>query len=105
MSHTAGESYRPSNGSEGEGFTERYCDRCERDARYRETHDGRDGCQILAASMLFDFGSPDYPKEWVYGSNCKPTCTAFEEEVSPEERERREAIAQGQTDLFGEERK
>lgn len=75
-------------------FTETYCDRCEGDAIYRETDDGKDGCPLLANSMLYEVGEEGYPAEWVYNENRCPTCTAFEEEVSPEVRaERRERAA------------
>ena len=44
--------YRPSNGSEMDGFLEAFCFHCARDAAFRETNyegDGELGCQILAA--------------------------------------------------------
>lgn len=86
-----GKPYQPSNGTDGMCFTDAYCDRCESDALYRETDHGPDGCQILAASMLYTIGEPEYPKEWKYGDDGYPTCTAFEAEVAPEIRaERRE---------------
>lgn len=98
-------SYRPANGTEGMVFMEIYCERCERDARYRETDDGEDGCPIVAASMLYDIGEEGYPKEWVYGADGRPTCTAFEEELEPEARARRAELEElkrrGQGDLFG----
>jgi len=74
-------SYIPSNGSEGEGFQESFCNRCARDAAFRETDYEGDpalGCQILANTMAIPFNSPDYPKEWIQdddGGN--PRCTAF----------------------------
>ena len=102
----SGRPYRPSNGTEGMCFTETFCDRCEKDARYRETNDGEDGCPLLAASMLYDIGEAEYPSEWIEDER-GPRCTAFELEGTPEERARRveleELKVRGQGDLFGSE--
>lgn len=71
--------YRPSNGSEGEGFLEAYCFHCERDRAFRDTNyegDGALGCQILAATYRYDVNHPDYPKEWIEDERGS-RCTAF----------------------------
>lgn len=73
--------YRPSNGTEGEIFDAVYCENCARDRRYRETLDGRDGCNILVHALAYDLNHPEYPKEWVYLAGV-PTCTAFAAEES-----------------------
>lgn len=100
-----GKPYRPSNGTEGMIFTDAYCDRCEKDALYRESNDGKDGCPLLANSMLYEVGEEGYPTEWKFGEDRTPTCTAFEAEVTPEVRaerlERSEMEKRGQCDLFG----
>ena len=91
--------YRPSNGTEGLSFMERFCYACERDAKYRETELGEDSCPIASEATLGGGA-----KEWSYDAKGEPTCTAFEPEVSEEvrrEREERAAlIAAGQKDLF-----
>lgn len=69
--------YRPSNGTEGEGFMGSFCDECQRDAKYRETDDGADGCPILAAALIFNVKDEQYPNEWTYDAEGNPTCTAF----------------------------
>jgi len=66
--------YRPSNGSDGELFMLEFCYRCER-------YDEDTGCPILFASMAYDLGDAEYPKEWVKeddGSEAR--CTAFQAE-------------------------
>jgi len=76
--------YRPSNGTEGMAFTDAFCDRCERDARYRKTDNPEYACKILSATLIHDIGDKDYPKEWIQdddGSN--PRCTAFQAEAKP----------------------
>lgn len=78
----------------------RFCDRCEREQKYRETEDGRDSCPIVCTTMLYSPGESRYPPEWIRDEN-GARCTAFEDELSAEERARRQAIADGQTDLFG----
>lgn len=85
--------YRPSNGTEGEMFMEEFCFHCARDAKFRETQDGEDGCPILADTYVYEKDDPKYPKEWVYdpdkmvkegvltiGGEDGARCTAFEEE-------------------------
>lgn len=74
--------YRPSNGCEGFDFMARFCDRCERDRRYRETQDGADGCRIVADTFVYAATDPRYPKEWIYDEAGYPVCTAFEKEGS-----------------------
>ncbi|BAS55304.1 hypothetical protein NIES2135_54180 [Leptolyngbya boryana NIES-2135] len=62
-----GKPYRPSNGTEGEIFMRRWCERCEKDVN--------EDCSILAQSML---GEVD---EWQYWGD-KPLCTAWEKRTS-----------------------
>lgn len=63
--------------------------------------DGKDSCPIASAAMCFDLKDPEYPAAiWVYADDGKPTCLSFEAELSEAERDRRAAIAAGQTDLF-----
>ena len=71
--------YRPSCGMEGLDFQEEYCFRCAKEAKYRETDDGADGCQILTATYLYPVSDPRYPKEWITDEQ-GPRCTAFEAE-------------------------
>jgi len=69
--------YRPSNGCEGLDFQEEFCSRCTKEAKYRETDDGADGCPILTATFLYAADDPRYPKEWVQ-DEVGARCTAFE---------------------------
>ena len=66
--------YRPSCGSEGADFMAAWCDRCERDAAFRE--DRGDSCPIAVATMVYRETDPDYPPEWRI-TNGRPHCTAF----------------------------
>lgn len=66
--------YRPSNGTEGVAFIERFCGRCARDVN----HD----CPILAATFAFDIGEDDYPREWIQ-DDAGARCTAFVPEGEP----------------------
>lgn len=61
--------YRPSNGTEGECFQAKFCDRCWKN--------GKQGCLIAARTQFFDETDPEYPKQWRY-ANGRPVCTAFE---------------------------
>ncbi len=60
--------YRPSNGTEGEMFMERWCYHC--------VHEQT--CGIILKTLLFDVEDLEYPGEWQYGTNGQPKCTAFE---------------------------
>ena len=65
--------YRPSNGTEGEFFMERYCYHCKRDV------DPAGFCEILARSMAFGVDEPDYPSELVRNEDgIGGTCIEFE---------------------------
>lgn len=66
----AGEKWRPSNGTEGEIFTNSWCGQCKRNMPGL--------CSILAATMVYDEASEHYPSEWQYGDDGQPKCTAFE---------------------------
>lgn len=61
-------------------FDEAWCEHCERDREYREGGPDADpaiACQIIADIFAFEIDDPKYPKEWVYGRDGKPCCTAF----------------------------
>jgi hypothetical protein len=72
---TTPERYRPSCGSEGMDFMERFCSRCWRDAAF-QAGEG-DSCPIAAATMAFDVDDPEYPSEWIE-DDAGARCTAFE---------------------------
>lgn len=79
--------YRPSNGTDGEIFESRFCDRCKREAKYRRTGDGADGCTIATMAAGFGIGDLEYPKEWVISigdaTGMTARCTAFRHEDDP----------------------
>lgn len=71
------QTYRPSNGSEGEAFMGVWCSKCERDRARREDHDA-DGCEIIALTMALSIDDPNYPSEWIISpDHGRPICTAF----------------------------
>jgi hypothetical protein len=75
-----GASYRPSNGTEGDFFFDRFCFHCERDRKFQEGGDGSEGCDILARTFALDEDDPNYPTEWVWADedgDVVPVCTAF----------------------------
>jgi len=74
----AGKKYRPSNGSEGEIFTDYYCARCVREEFMHTMNDNDKKCEILTSTMFFDVDDEKYPSEWQYTKDGQPTCTAFE---------------------------
>lgn len=67
-------SYRPSNGSEGMGFTGEFCDNC---VHENPDPDSKRKCELLSATMMLDPWEKGYPREWQYTPEGKPTCTAF----------------------------
>jgi hypothetical protein len=87
--NTPGESFRPSNGTEGEMFMERWCHQCVKDIN--------GDCNIITDAMMFDIDDHEYPRAWIHDATGQPSCTAFQEiGVDP-------AIkpAPGQLSLFG----
>lgn len=70
--------YRPSNGDEGDWFTEAHCARCVHDQAFRERREGY-GCDILVRTMFLDVGDENYPREWCYDAEGHPTCTKFKQ--------------------------
>lgn len=75
----AGQSYRPSNGTEGEYFHAAACARCTKWERGHDPEGFDDGCLIQDRAIMFEKDDPAYPKQWVYGRDGQPTCTAFDE--------------------------
>jgi len=74
--------YTPANGTEGEVFFENWCCHCSRDKAMREGADFDDCddnelCEIIAAG----FRGP--VKEWIWGEDGQPCCTAFVEHPKP----------------------
>jgi len=67
--------YRPSNGTEGDMFQEKFCEKCVYDDYDNDVY-----CEILGDSMAFNVDDKEYPKEWTYDKNGCPTCTAFNTE-------------------------
>jgi len=65
--------YRPSNGSEGMAFQDRWCDQCTKDFAGPEQ-----GCPIIVKAMVFDEEDAGYPPEWTYDEHGQPCCTAFD---------------------------
>lgn len=65
--------YRPSNGTEGDGFMASHCFQCLHD---NPDPDQNPKCDILTASMCYGLNDPEYPKQWVYKDG-KPTCLSF----------------------------
>lgn len=62
------ELYRPSNGTEGDAFRGRFCERCTK----------VDTCDMPARSMAFDVKDAEYPREWVRDDYGNGKCTVFE---------------------------
>lgn len=74
--------YRPSNGTEGQFFYEAWCAKCSRDAAFRNNDNDRPrGCSIIARALIYDLDDPQYPKEWIQGTDdgvfSETRCTAF----------------------------
>lgn len=66
-------SYIPSNGTEGMGFTENFCEQC---IHQNPDPNSPKQCELLLASLFYYPTDPEFPKEWIYKDG-KPTCTKF----------------------------
>ncbi len=69
------EKYRPSNGSEGMWFMEKFCENCIHDNPDLEKESPR--CEIIALTMCLDAEDDRYPEEWTYDADGNPVCTNF----------------------------
>ncbi len=75
--NTTPKKYQPSNGTEGMEFTDKFCMRC---IHCNPDSDGDKQCEILLATIIYDYNEPPaYPEEWIYDEDDKPTCTKWEE--------------------------
>lgn len=84
----AGKPYRPSNGTEGAIFIDNWCAQCERDHGMMaglplEDCDDNSICGIIADTYCYAVDDPAYPKEWQYGNDGQPRCTAYLEKGQP----------------------
>lgn len=68
------EKYQPSNGSEGEWFTEKYCMNC---IHCDPDPEGAKQCEILCKTFVFSPADEEYPNEWTYNDEGKPVCTSW----------------------------
>lgn len=68
---SAGKPYRPSNGLEGDLFRQAFCGNC---IRWNEDV----GCRIAHDTMDYCKDDPEYPREWIYGDDGQPKCTAYQ---------------------------
>ena len=75
--------YRPSCGTEGLMFFEKYCANCKHDSKEEEP------CEIIMYTMFYDIDEPEYPKEWIYQDD-KPTCTAHTPQNTTKEKQKNE---------------
>ncbi len=66
--------YCPSNGTEGMGFIEHFCDNC---IHQHPDPNNPKQCIILCRTMCYNINDKEYPEEWIYDENDKPTCTAW----------------------------
>ncbi len=76
--------YRPSNGTEGEGFIYSFCCQCAHSEHLQPGARDTDpaGCPILDLTFLHDVDDPEYPKQWIQDES-GPRCTAFVPEGQP----------------------
>jgi len=61
--------YLPSNGTEGEIFISKWCEKCTKDTSLRN---GSKFCIILTKTMM-----EGNVKQWIYNDKNEPICTAF----------------------------
>lgn len=67
-------SYRPSSGTEGMWFEEKFCMNC---LHCNPDPDGKKQCDIMFNAFFYETNEEKYPKEWIYDENDQPTCTAW----------------------------
>lgn len=65
------EPYRPSNGTEGDIFMDKFCFNCKNNPE-------ENPCLILRDSLAYHIDNPHYPKEWIEDEKGE-RCTAFQD--------------------------
>jgi hypothetical protein len=80
--------YRPSNGTEGMIFYEDWCMHCARDKPMSEGKElaecsEDEVCPIIGSALTWPLDDPNYPREWRYGKDGMPCCTAFVQSGHP----------------------
>ena len=99
--------YQPSNGSEGMGFMNVFCDRCMFDDGVSQYGEEK-ACTLLLSSLMYGTNDPEYPREWIYNEDGHGTCTKFILDGSKESKDEQIRIhhqrieAAGQQRLFGD---
>lgn len=73
--------YRPGSGTEGADFMDRFCHRCARETKFRETMDGEDACPIARDTFIHAVDDENYPKQWIE-DEAGPRCVEFESEAA-----------------------
>jgi hypothetical protein len=53
----------------------RFCYQCIHD---NPDENSKRKCEIITLTMCLDTDDKDYPREWIYDANGKPTCTNFQ---------------------------
>jgi len=81
--------YQPSNGSEGDWFTDKFCFQCQ---ECNPNPNGKKQCDILMRTLIHNVGDDEYPTEWIYDENDNPMCAAhkpwnWEEMGNPDDEE------------------
>jgi hypothetical protein len=71
-----GETFRPSNGTEGEYFMAAWCDLCRKNREWRESDSNP--CEILCKSTTSEV------PEWKYDADGIPCCSEFAESDRPQ---------------------
>lgn len=66
--------YRPSNGTDGECFMEKWCYQC---ALCNIGDEDKEPCAILGNALFHSIDDKNYPEEWQYNAVGEPVCTKF----------------------------
>lgn len=67
------ELYQPSNGTEMDIFSSRFCDKC---LKMPVSCEAKNQCGIFRDVLCYYPGDKEYPNQWRYVDG-KPVCTAF----------------------------
>jgi len=85
-----GDSFYPSNGTDGDSFMEKFCYNCTKDTGGRG---GKTYCSIVTGALI-----GKKPKQWIYQDG-KPTCTSFVK-LGATKTVKRQRVLKGQISAF-----
>lgn len=90
------ELYEPSNATDFEAFSSKFCDKCKKNPLSEEA---KNQCMILGRMLFMKKSDKGYPKQLTYKDE-KPVCTSFVDREEFNASRRSQAVQKPKSDKF-----